>query len=90
MLDGIVAATHRVPGTGVSVAEAWAAEKKHLLPLPPHPFPCCRYVETRAAQNQQVRCGGESGKSESRCTLLLYRGTTTGMSASLSTATRTP
>lgn len=49
------AATHRVPGTNMSVAEAWAAEKKHLLPLPPHPFPCCRYVETRAAQNQLVR-----------------------------------
>jgi hypothetical protein len=49
------AATHRVPGTSISVAEAWASEKKHLLPLPPHAFPCCRYVQTRAAQNQLVR-----------------------------------
>jgi transposase len=49
------AATHRVPGTRLTVADAWAAEKEHLLPLPPHPFPCCRYVETRAAQNQLVR-----------------------------------
>ncbi|MCL6559923.1 MAG: IS21 family transposase [Firmicutes bacterium] len=49
------AKTHRVPNAKVTVFQAWETEKEHLLPLPSRPFPCCRYVEAKAAQNQLVR-----------------------------------
>lgn len=49
------ARTHKVPGSKMTVYEAWQEEKKHLLPLPPHPFPCYRHIEAKAARNQLVR-----------------------------------
>ncbi|KUK52576.1 MAG: Integrase core domain-containing protein [Desulfotomaculum sp. 46_296] len=49
------AKTHQVPGTKISIEEAWQIEKKHLLPLPKRQFDCCRRVEVEAAKNQLVR-----------------------------------
>jgi len=44
-----------VPGTNLTIEEAWQVKKKHLLPLPARQFDCCRYVEVNAAKNQLVR-----------------------------------
>lgn len=49
------ARTHKVPGTNMTVLEAWQVEKKHLLSLPSRQFECCRHIEVEAAKNQLVR-----------------------------------
>jgi hypothetical protein len=36
------------------VAERWATERAHLLPLPPRPFDCARRVDVRATSTAEV------------------------------------
>lgn len=49
------AAGHKVPGTDLTVEQAWAQEKKLLLPLPARPFDCFSYAEVKANKSQLVR-----------------------------------
>jgi len=44
----------RRPGTDATVAERWAAERRHLLPLPPQPFDCARRVDVKATSTAEV------------------------------------
>lgn len=49
------AASHKVPGTDLTVEQARAKEKKLLLPLPARPFDCFSYTEVKANKSQLVR-----------------------------------
>ena len=49
------AESHKVPGTALTIEQAWEEEKKALLTLPPKPYDCFRYAEVRVANNLLVR-----------------------------------
>ena len=49
------AQTHKVPGTNLTIQEAWEEEKKLLLPLPARPFDCFNYAEVKANKSQLIR-----------------------------------
>lgn len=49
------AANHKVPGTDLTVEQAWAKEKELLLPLPARPFDCFSYAEVKANKSQLIR-----------------------------------
>jgi transposase len=38
----------RLRGEALTIGEMWRKERPHLLPLPAHPFPCCRTVPVTA------------------------------------------
>jgi transposase len=40
-------ASRRLRGETKTIGEMWRQERPHLLPLPGHPFPCCRTVSVR-------------------------------------------
>jgi transposase len=40
-------AKRRLRGETQTIGELWKQERPHLLPLPMHPFPCCRTVPVR-------------------------------------------
>lgn len=44
-----------LPGGSKSVAAVWAEEKKHLLPLPPQSFACCRLLDVKSDSYARVR-----------------------------------
>lgn len=46
---------HKVPGTNLTIQEAWEEEKKLLLPLPARPFDCFNYAEVKANRSQLIR-----------------------------------
>ncbi|MHB8918891.1 MAG: hypothetical protein ACYC4H_12770 [Desulfocucumaceae bacterium] len=53
---------HRVPGTGLTVEEAWQEEKKVLLSLPPKPYDCFRYADHQVPGTEVILPGQGPGK----------------------------
>ena len=42
-------------GRGMTVGEAWDVERRHLLPLPPFPWPCCSVHTLKVSLSSVVR-----------------------------------
>ena len=39
--------TRRLQGESQTIGERWTEERRAMLPLPPHPYECCRVVPAR-------------------------------------------